>query len=159
MRAGIVLVAAALLGCGKPSPAPVPPPVVATPRPADAATDPLAPLIADTLAYTDKLMPIMLAFDGNCDAHADRLLVLEPLVTSIRARGEALDDAQRQEMRQRMMAMKDEVLAKVDAQLAALHASRDAVEAKDRAIKAACSDNARVKDAMDRVGVFKKKKS
>ena len=99
----------------------------------------------------------MMSFDGDCDAYADRLLTLEPLVKSIRAITDAHPDVEVQ-VKGFMKLHKDDVLKKLDAAVKALGTTREAVETKEADAKAKCGDNARVHDAMDRVGVFKKKK-
>lgn len=122
--------------------------------------DPIDSVVADTLTYVDQLPGILIAFDGDCGAHATRLLTLEPLVASIRKRSEELRasraDADKV-LKDRLMTHKTETLGKLDDELRAKGLTRADVEAKERAVKAACDADPRVKDAMDRVGLFKKK--
>ncbi len=122
--------------------------------PTPAPDDKVDRIVADTLSYMNQLPAILLAFDGDCGAHAQRLLVLEPLVASIRARSTEVDHDQ---LRDRLQAHKAATLAKLDEQLKAKGVTRAEVEAKETTVKAACGEDARVKDAMDRVGLFKKK--
>jgi hypothetical protein len=83
-------------------------------------------------------------------------MVLEPLVASIRKRSMDLSADEVRSVRERMGAQKTEVLAKLDADLAAQHATRADVEAKEVAIKTACANDPKVIAAMNRVGLFKK---
>jgi hypothetical protein len=148
MRVWLFVIAVA--ACEKSSPAPEP---VVPDR------DQLLSAIAvDSITYMEQLSGILLAFDGDCPAHATRLLVLEPLVSSIRTRSAELSADEVRGVRERMAARKTEVLAKLDAQLAEKHATRADVEAKEAAIKTACANDPKVMDAMDRVGLFKKAK-
>ncbi len=147
-----LLVIACVSACERAEPTPA-----ATPP---APADKLDGIVDDTLAYMDQLPPILLAFDGDCGAHAARLLALEPLVSSIRKRSEELlttNPDSPQLLRDRLMTHKSATLAKLEEQLRAKGATRADVEAKERDVKTKCGDDARVKDAMDRVGLFKKK--
>lgn len=162
MRVWLVLIV--LAACSKssssaPEPAPAPAPAPApTPPPAPAPDrDQLLSSIAvDSITYAEKLPGILLAFDGDCAAHATRLLALEPLVSSIRKRSMDLSVDEVRGVRERMGARKTEVLAKLDADLAEKHATRADVEAKEVAIKTACANDPKVIAAMNRVGLFKK---
>lgn len=148
MRAWLLLIV--LAACEKSSPAPAP-----DPAPPD-RDQIMSSLAVDSITYTQKLPGILLAFDGDCAAHATRLLVLEPLVSTIRARWAELSTEEVRGVRERIAARKTEVFAKLDADLAEKHATRADVEAKDAAVKTACANDPKVKDAMDRVGLFKK---
>ena len=140
-----------LAACEKSAPAPAP-----EPAPPDRDLV-LSTLAADMVTYTERLPGILLEFDGDCPAHATRLLTLETLVSSIRTRSGALSPEEMGRVRERIAARKTEIFAKLDAQLAEKHATRADVEAKDAAIKTACANEPKVKDAMDRVGLFTKK--
>ncbi len=140
-----------LAACEKSSPAPAP-----DPAPPD-HDQIISSVATDSISYAEKLPPILIAFDGDCAAHATRLLALEPLVSSIRSRSADLSPDEVRQVRERMAARKTEVLARLDALLAEHHVTRADVEAKETAVKAACAGDPKVKDAMDRVGLFKKK--
>ncbi len=139
-----------LAACEKSSPAPAPEPV-----PAD-RDQLLSAITVDMITYAEHLPAILLAFDGDCAAHATRLLTLEPLVSSIRTRSAELSPDETRRVRERMGARKTEILARLDAQLAEKHATRADVEAKEAAVKTACANDPKATDAMDRVGLFKK---
>ncbi|MEO7091620.1 MAG: hypothetical protein ABI175_00125 [Polyangiales bacterium] len=140
----------ALAACEKSGPAP-------EPAPAPEREQIISALTTDTIAYTLQLPAILLAFDGDCAAHATRLLALEPLVSSIRTRSADLSADELRQIKERMGAHKAEIFGKLDAQLAEKHATRADVEAKEAATKTTCGDDPKVKDAMDRVGLYKKK--
>lgn len=141
-----------LAACEKSSPAPAP-----DPAPPD--RDQLISGVAtDSIAYAEKLPTVLIAFDGDCAAHATRLLVLEPLVSSIRARSADLSVDEVRQVRERMAARKTEVMARLDTLLAEHHVTRADIEAKEAAVRTACANDPKVKDAMDRVGLFKKAK-
>lgn len=147
-----LLVIGCLSACERAEPTPAAPP----PVPADK----LDGIVDDTLTYMDQLPPILLAFDGDCGAHATRLLALEPLVASIRKRSDELLAANPdspQQLKDRLMTHKTATLAKLEEQLRAKGMTRADVEAKEREVKTKCAADPRVKDAMDRVGLFKKK--
>lgn len=122
--------------------------------PAPPAADKIDGIVADTVTYMNQLPAILIAFDGDCAAHATRLLALEPLVASIRARSADVDH---DVLRDRLQARKAETVAKLEEQLKAKGLTRAEVEAKETAVKAACGGDPKLKDAMDRVGLFKKK--
>lgn len=147
MRAWLLIIA--LVACEKSKPAP-------SPEPVDHDTE-LSALAADMIAYTKQMPGILQEFAGDCPAHATRLLVLEPLARSIRTRAGALTPDETKSVRERIAARKVEILAQIDADLAAKHLTRADIEAKEAAVKAACDNDPQVKDAMDRVGLFKKK--
>jgi len=146
MRTWLLLLA--LAACKKSSPA-------SEPAPTDHDVE-LSTLAADMVAYTKQLPTILQAFDGDCAAHATRLLTLEPQAQSIRGRAVALSPEDNKSVRARMAARKAEILAEIDADLAAKHLTRADIEAKEAAVKAACDTDPKVKDAMTRVGLFKK---
>lgn len=141
----IALLLAVLIGCGRSDKPPV----------ADKATL-LDELGNKTLEYMEQMPAVLFSFDGDCDAYADRLLTLEPLVKSIRAITDAHPDVEVQ-VKGFMKLHRDDVLKKLDAAVKALGTTREAVEAKDAEAKAKCGDNARVHDAMDRIAILKKK--
>ena len=151
MRAWLLLIVVA--ACSKSSSEPAPAPAAA---PAPDRDELVSSLAVDSITYAEKLPGLVLAFDGDCAAHANRLLVLEPLVSSIRKRSMDLTADEVRGVRERMGARKTEILAKLDADLAEKHATRADVEAKEVAIKTACANDPQVKAAMGRVGLFKK---
>jgi hypothetical protein len=112
---------------------------------------------ADMTEYGVKATPIMLAFNGDCGALADKMLVLEPLAQRIRARGTELeaDPARYRTARERMRGMKAEVIAKYEAAIAP--ATMADAEKKEAEIKAKCRGDASYEAAMERVGLMKKK--
>ncbi len=144
------LIVFAFVGCEKSKPAPEPAPV---PDNRDAE---LTALATDMIAYTRKMPQILEDFTGDCAAHADRLMVLEPLASAIRARASTLTPEENKGVRTRIAARKDEILREIDAELAQKHLTRADIEAKDAAVNAACANDPKVKAAMERVGMFKK---
>jgi hypothetical protein len=142
VRTALILIA--LIACGR------------SDKPPAADQSPVDQLGEQTLEYMEQMPAVLLSFDGDCDAYADRLLTLEPRVKSIRAISAEHPDAEVQ-VKGYLKLHKTDVLAKLDAAVKALGTTREAVEAKEADAKAKCGDNARVQDAMDRVGVFKKK--
>lgn len=150
MRAWFLVVLLAACEKSEPATAPSPEP------PARDRDVELSTLAADMIAYTKQMPQILEGFDGNCAKHAERLLVLEPLASSIRARGSTLTPAENKSVRERIAARKAEVFQEIDAALAAKHLTRADIEAKDAAVNAACASDPQVKAAMERVGVFKK---
>ncbi len=141
----VVVLVVVLVACERSEPAPAP---------ASAPDDKIDSIVADTLSYMNQLPGILIAFDGDCGAHAKRLLVLEPLVASIRTRSQDVDPAQ---LRDRLQAHKSETITRLTEQLKAKGVTHAEVEAKEAAVKSTCGADSRVKDAMDRVGLFKKK--
>ncbi len=119
-------------------------------------------IVADTIEYSFKTSPILLAFDGDCSRHADRLLALEPLAKKIRENTMRLmagrADHSDTDVKAKLLEHKDEIMAKINDQLAAGHKTIADVEAMDAEIRAKCGDDPKVKDAMERTGVFKRKK-
>ena len=153
MRAWLLLIVVAACSKSSSEPAPAPTPAAA---PAPDRDELVSSLAVDSITYAEKLPGLVLAFDGDCAAHANRLLGLEPLVSSIRKRSMDLSADEVRGVRERMGARKTEILAKLDADLAEKHATRADVEAKEVAIKTACANDPQVKAAMGRVGLFKK---
>lgn len=144
------LIVFALVGCEKSKPAPEPGPA---PESRDAE---LTALATDMIAYTRKMPKILEDFSGDCAAHAEHLMVLEPLASSIRARAASLSPEENKGVRARIAARKDEILREIDAELAQKHLTRADIEAKDAAVNTACGNDPKVKAAMERVGMFKK---
>lgn len=142
------LLVLALAACGKSAPAPQSDPPDRDPE--------LSALAAEMIAYTKQLPQILQDFSGDCAAHADRLRSLEPLASSIRARGATLTAEENKSVRQRIGARKQEILREIDAALAAKHLTRADIEAKEAAVVAACADDPEVKAEMARVGLFEK---
>jgi len=104
--------------------------------------------------YTMQMVPVFLAWDGNCDTQVDRLLTLEPLVKKIRTNIENVDE---QALRARMMPHKDEVQKGIEAELAKSGTTMKDLEDNEMQIKTKCAAEPKFRDAMDRIGVFKKK--
>ncbi len=116
-------------------------------------------LLSDMAAYGEKTLPIVVGFDGDCAKLADRMLTLEPLAKSIRARSEQLeaDPARRAAARDRMMAMKDSVIARYEAVLKPLGKTLADMDASEKAMKDKCADDPRFRDAEQRTGLKKRK--
>lgn len=104
--------------------------------------------------YTMQMVPVFLAWDGNCDTQVDRLLTLEPLVKKIRMNIENVDE---QALRARLMPHKDEVQKGIEAELAKTGKTMKDLEDNEIQIKTKCAAEPKFRDAMDRIGVFKKK--
>lgn len=104
--------------------------------------------------YTMAMVPIFIAWDGNCDAQVDRLLTLEPLVKKLRANLEKVDETA---LRNRMMPHKDEVQQGIEATLAKSGKTVKDLEDTELQIKTKCGADPKFHDAMDRIGVFKRK--
>ena len=104
--------------------------------------------------YTMAMVPIFVAWDGNCDAQVDRLLTLEPLVKKLRTNLEKVDEAA---LRNRMMPHKDEVQKGIEAALAKSGKTVKDLEDTEQQIKTTCGADPKFHDAMDRIGVFKRK--
>ena len=111
-------------------------------------------LIADVTAYGDKTVPMMATWGGDCDALATKMLELEPLAGSIRARTALIDadpakkaalDARKKDL-PNIMKHYDELLKPYGKTTADI----DKAEA---AIKQLCSSNEKYKDAEQRVGL------
>ena len=83
MRAWLLLIVVAACSKSSSEPAPAPTPAAA---PAPDRDELVSSLAVDSITYAEKLPGLLLAFDGDCAAHANRLLMLEPLVSSIRKR-------------------------------------------------------------------------
>lgn len=116
-------------------------------------------IVSDMMAYTEKVVPMMLAFDGDCAAQAKRMLELEPLTQKIRAQMEAIEsdpaavDAYKAEMARKG----PEVKARVMAKLEAAGTSEAAVDKAEQTLKDTCGNDPAFQDAMNRVGLRKKK--
>jgi hypothetical protein len=149
-----ILVACNTPSSSDPTPAPATPAGSAKPAPPDPA---VVQAVADMAQYTVDMMPIMIPWDGNCDAHIKRMLAIEPFVKSLRDRAAALSEDQQAEVKRELGDHRDEILAKVDAQLAAANMRRADIDKREAEIKAKCGADARYQDAMDRIGVFKAK--
>jgi hypothetical protein len=115
-------------------------------------------LVDDTVRYAEQMAPALLGFDGDCGKLAERMLTVEPLALSLRTRISALSADDRASFDARLKAMKSDVMTKFDKQLAAMGKTRDDVDRKEAEAVAACKDDPRVTAAMDRVGVFKRKR-
>ena len=139
-----------------PAPAPAPAPVVA-PAPAPAPDDPLFPKLRDDIMeYTGSMVPMLAAFDGDCAAQIARMKKLEPLVDRIRDESAKASPDYDAKIRQYIQDHKVEVVAKIDAQLAAAKLTRPQLEAKDADIKAKCT-GADYAAEMQRIAITKAK--
>jgi hypothetical protein len=58
---------------------------------------------------------------------------------------------------ERLKQRKGMIMERLDRQVAELHLTRDQLDTKDHAIKAACGNDPAFKAATDRIGVFRKK--
>jgi hypothetical protein len=117
-------------------------------------------VVADTLQDAERMLPVLASFDGDCDAYADKLLTLEPLVTSIRGHYARMqrDPSAALLAKQLLAAHKTDELARLDQAVAALGTTRAALDQKDADVKRQCADNAHVQAAMAKVGLYKKDK-
>ncbi|CAN5599560.1 hypothetical protein BH11MYX1_BH11MYX1_40020 [soil metagenome] len=104
--------------------------------------------------YTMAMVPIFVAWDGNCDTQVDRLLTLEPLVKKIRANIESVDEVA---LRDRMMPHKDEIQKGIEAALAKTGKTMKDLQDNEMQIKTKCGAEPKFHAAMERIGVFKKK--
>ncbi len=149
-----LLLVIALVACERASPAP-------TPTDSAAALKLRDSIVADTIEYGFKTPPILLAFDGDCSAQADRILTLEPLVKRIRHNTLQLligaPDGTEADLNARFHERQDEVMAKITEQIVASHHTMAEVDAKEAEMSAKCRNDPKVKDAIHRTGVFKKK--
>jgi hypothetical protein len=116
-------------------------------------------LLAAMLDYSDQMVPIVIGFAGDCDATAKRMVALEPLARTIRTQGEAIEanPTARDAFRERMRGAKDGALARIDAQLKAVGATREDMDRKEAEIKKTCAGNPAYLDAVQRVGLKKKR--
>jgi hypothetical protein len=124
-----------------------------------AANPDLDAIVADTLSYTAKMVPILAAFDGDCAKHVDRLLTLEPLVIEIRKRTADLAKANPdidKTILARLRAHGAEVKKQVDAQLAILGKTQADLDKMEGELNAKCAADQKFQDAMGRIGVFKR---
>jgi hypothetical protein len=119
----------------------------------------VAAMVADMMAYTEQVVPLMLAFDGDCAAQAKRMLVLEPIATRIRAQGAALesDPARVAAFKAAMELKRPELMAQMKAKLGAAGTTEVDVDRKDKDINAKCGSDPAYVDAMQHVGLRKKK--
>ncbi len=116
-------------------------------------------MVNDMMAYTEKVVPMMLAFDGDCGAQAKRMLELEPLAQKIRAEGEALEGspASQAAFRATMASKKADVMARMKAKLDAAGTTEEAIGKTEKAMNDKCGSDPAFQDAMNRVGLRKKK--
>jgi hypothetical protein len=156
-----VLVLALLFACKKDhqDAAPAPEPVAVAPAPA-AVPDPavLDRVTTETLEYTYQMIPLLASFDGDCAAQIERMKKLEPLVQKIRDDNALAGPDVDVKIKDYMRAHKDEVVAKMNAQIAAVHLTKDQIEQKDAEIKAKCGQDPAYQDEMNRIGVLRKKR-
>jgi hypothetical protein len=158
----IVLVLCLLVGCKKdhqdaPA-APAPEPVAVAPAPAPTA-DPaiLDRVTQETLEYTYQMVPLLASFDGDCAAQIERMKKLEPLVQKIRDDNALAGPDVDVTIKSYMRAHRDEVVAKMNAAIAATHLTKDQLEQKDAAIKTKCGTDPAYNEEMNRIGVLRKK--
>lgn len=126
---------------------------------ADAVTDAaIDGIVDDMMAYTEKVLPLLAAFDGDCAAQGERMLELEPLAQKIRVAGSALeaDPAKRAAFRAKMQSKRPEVMAKVSAKLAAAGLTEADMDRREKELKEKCANDASFQQAMKRVGLRKK---
>jgi hypothetical protein len=116
-------------------------------------------IVTDMMAYTEKVLPMMLAFDGDCAAQAKRMLELEPLAQKIRAQMAAIesDPAAVSAYKAQMMVKGPEVKARMKAKLDAAGTSEADVEKVQKSMEDKCGNDPAFKDAMNHVGLRKKK--
>jgi len=153
----IVLVLCLLIGCKKDhQDAPAAP----TPEPVAVAPDPtvLDRVAQETLEYTYQMVPLLASFDGDCAAQIERMKKLEPLVQQIRDDSALVGPDVDLRIKDHMRAHKDELVAKMNAAIAATHLTKDQLEQKDAAIKAKCGEDPAYKEEMNRIGVLRKKR-
>lgn len=157
----------ALAACEKATPAPAAKPFEGSnPGPGSGARSPAAKALIDQIAndcltYAKAAMPVTMAFDGDCKAQIDRLLTLEPITTKIRVAMTqllAIDPTGEADLKAELMQHKAATLGEMNGWLESHHVTMADGEAKDKAIRSACGDDPEFRAAMDRVGVFKKKK-
>jgi hypothetical protein len=139
----LALLLALALGCGSKTQA------------SDATDSDIDKLIADVMAYGDKTVPMMATWGGDCDALADKMLALEPLADSIRARTAVIEaDPAR---KAKLQALKKDTIAKVmshyEELLKPYGKTTADIDKAEVAIKQLCSSNAKYKDAEQRVGL------
>jgi hypothetical protein len=115
-------------------------------------------IVSDMMAYTEKVVPMMLAFDGDCAAQAKRMLELEPLAQKIRAQMSAIesDPAAVEAYKTEMAHKGPEVKARMMAKLEAAGTTEAAIDKAEQALKDKCGDDPAFKDAMNHVGLKKK---
>jgi hypothetical protein len=154
----IVLVLCLLVGCKKdhqdaPA-APSPEPVAVAP-----AVDPavLDRVTQETIEYTYQMVPLLASFDGDCAAQIERMKKLEPLVQKIRDDNALAGDGVDVKIKDYMRAHKDEVVAKMNAAIAATHLTKADLEQKDAEIKTKCGSDPAYNEEMNRIGVMRKK--
>jgi hypothetical protein len=117
-------------------------------------------MVEHMLQYTDQMLPLDLAWDGDCAAQAKRLMVLEPLGQKIRAESRELeaDDAKRTAFKAAMAGKRDEVMAKVKQHLAAAGVTEADIDKRTSEMETKCANDPAFVDAMNRVGLRKKSK-
>ncbi len=132
-------------------------PVVA---PGSAATPPNDPeflaMTQNILGYTSSMVPVLASFDGDCKAHVQRMLTLEPMALKISAYADAHPEFDGQ-MKAWMMAHRTEVGMKMEQAVIATKLSKLELGKKEADIKAKCASDPAFQDAMNRIGVMKKK--
>lgn len=111
-------------------------------------------VFSEMRAYTMAMVPIFIGWDGNCDAQVARLLTLEPLVKKLRANIASVDEVA---LRNRMMPHKDEIQQGIEAELAKSGKTMKDLEGNELQIKTTCGADPKFHDAMERIGVFKKR--
>jgi hypothetical protein len=116
-------------------------------------------MVNDMMSYTEKVLPMMLAFDGDCTKQANRMLELEPLAQKIRAEGAPLesDAAAQASFKAAIAIKKPEVMARMKAKLDAAGTTEEAIGKTEKAINDKCGNDPTFQEAMNRVGLRKKK--
>ena len=165
MRIALAMILATSMfgACKKSAPPPEP-----APDPGSAApVAPVAPkvdrvvydrLLGNVLQYTYDMIPLLASFDGDCSAQIERMKKFEPLVQKIRDDEVQMDANFEDRIKQHMRDHKDEIVAKIEAQLVAVKMTRPELEAKEADLKAKCASNPAYAAEMDRIGVMKKRR-
>ena len=115
-------------------------------------------MVNEMNALSEQMVPLILAFDGDCAAQAKRMLTLEPLGDKLRASVAVLDSdpARQAAVRAQMQRSKAETEAKMKAKLTAAGVTEADVRAKGQDMDTKCGSDPAFQDAMKRAGVRKK---
>ncbi len=115
-------------------------------------------MVNEMSEFTERMVPLILAFDGDCAAQAKRMLTLEPLATKLRASVAALDadPARQAAVRAQIAGRKADSDAKMKATLSAAGATDADVTKKGADMDAKCGSDPAFQDALKRAGVRKK---
>jgi hypothetical protein len=132
-------------------------------RPPTQTAERIDAIVTDTIAYTEKMMPMFASFDGDCNRFAETMLGLEPLATSVRAKMKELvaagADAREvaEEIDRRIKSQKEQVMPRIEAALARTGKTLKDFEVAAQQIETACAGDPKYADAKERVGLFKKR--